>query len=98
MPIYEIGSYRGEPFFTMPYIEGIDFGEYLASAEFTRKKAMEIFSQVCEAVAYCHQRGIIHRDLKPSNILLDKDRVPKLADFGLAKHLEKNSQLTQTAT
>ena len=96
VPIYEIGSYRGEPFFTMPYIEGIDFGEYLVSAEFTRQKAMEIFIQVCEAVAYCHQRGIIHRDLKPSNILLDKDRVPKLADFGLAKHLEKNSQLTQT--
>lgn len=96
VPIYEIGSYRGEPFFTMPFIEGIDFGEFLASAEFTRKKAMEIFIQVCEAVAYCHQRGIIHRDLKPTNILLDKDRVPKLADFGLAKQLEKNSQLTQT--
>jgi serine/threonine protein kinase len=96
VPIYEIGSYRGEPFFTMPFIEGIDFGEYLTSSEFSRKKAMEIFIQVCEAVAYCHDRGIIHRDLKPSNILLDKDRVPKLADFGLAKHLEKNSQLTQT--
>ena len=96
VPIYEIGSYRGEPFFTMPFIEGIDFGEYLASSEFSRKKAMEILIQVCEAVAYCHDRGIIHRDLKPSNILLDKDRVPKLADFGLAKHLEKNSQLTQT--
>ncbi|MEQ1824750.1 MAG: serine/threonine-protein kinase [Pirellula sp.] len=96
VPIYEIGSYRGQPFFTMPFIEGIDFGEYLTSSEFARKKAMEIFIQVCEAVAYCHDRGIIHRDLKPSNILLDKDRVPKLADFGLAKHLEKNSQLTQT--
>ena len=96
VPIYEIGSYRGEPFFTMPLIEGIDFDEYLASSEFSRKKAMEIFIQVCEAVAYCHDHGIIHRDLKPSNILLDKDRVPKLADFGLAKHLEENSQLTQT--
>ncbi len=94
--IYEIGSHHGEHFFTMQLVQGSRFDEYLASDQCDRLEALDIFLKICDAVAHCHDHGIIHRDLKPSNILLDEKRTAKLSDFGLAKHLEKETDLTRT--
>jgi len=94
--VYEIGSHRGEYFFTMQLVSGANFDVFLKSGEHSTDAALEIFHKVCEAVAYCHSRGVVHRDLKPANILLDEDHVPMLTDFGLAKDLESVSNLTQT--
>ena len=53
--------------------------------------------QVAEALAYAHHQGILHRDIKPSNILMAHDGMPVLADFGLAKMLERGGPaLTQS--
>ncbi len=78
---------EGRQFCVMDYIRGLPLDQYVRAKKLSLEEALAIYSKVCEAVSYAHQRGVIHRDLKPSNILVDSDGTPKVLDFGLAKQL-----------
>ena len=96
VPIHEVGQHEGQQYFSMKFVEG---GSLLGSLERFRTDppaTARLFQKVARAVHYAHQRGILHRDLKPANILLDRNKEPIVADFGLAKRLEPTSDLTHS--
>jgi serine/threonine-protein kinase len=77
----------GLPFFVMEYIEGKSITEYCDEHKLSIKERLRLFRSVCAAVQHAHRHLIVHRDLKPSNILVTKEGVVKLLDFGIAKLL-----------
>ncbi|MDQ4120629.1 MAG: protein kinase [Acidobacteriota bacterium] len=92
-------SSDGEPFLAMEYIEGTRIDEFCEEKNLSIAERLKLFLAVCSAVSFAHQNLIVHRDIKPSNILVTKDGVPKLLDFGIAKLLdaEHADEHTQTA-
>jgi|GEM_PF-1840628 len=78
------------PYLVVEYIDGLHIDQYCDQNRLAIKQRVELFVQVCEAVATLHQSLIIHRDIKPSNIMVDQQGTAKLLDFGMAKLLDKN--------
>jgi tetratricopeptide (TPR) repeat protein len=77
----------GLPYFVMEYVDGLPITTYCTSKNLSTRARLELFRLVCEAVQYAHQNLVIHCDLKPGNILVTKEGIPKLLDFGIAKML-----------
>jgi serine/threonine-protein kinase len=96
VPILEVGRYEEQRYFTMKLIGGPSLDRKLAEYSADPKGAARLVQMVAEAVHHAHQRGILHRDLKPGNILLDERGEPHVTDFGLAKRVQGDSELTQS--
>jgi tRNA A-37 threonylcarbamoyl transferase component Bud32 len=95
VPIFEVGEHAGQHFFSMSFVEGGSLAQRVREqGPLPPRESAQLVERIAEAVAYAHEHGIIHRDLKPQNILLDKDGNPKVADFGLAKMVSGDSNLT----
>lgn len=96
VPIYEVGEHEGHHFFSMGYVEGQSLAAKLAAGPLPPREATGLLRQVAEAIQHAHRNGIIHRDLKPANVLLDKQGQPRVTDFGLAKRVQSDDNLTAT--
>ena len=90
-PVHDLGFLDDRrPFFSMKRVEGQDLAECLrarTSPDADQSRYLDIFIQVCQAVAYAHSQRIIHRDLKPSNVMIGKYGEVQVLDWGLAKRL-----------
>ncbi len=90
--IYDVAEIESRLFLVMRLVDGPGLDEVIKSqGGLPWSEAMDIVSAVAEGLDYAHAKGILHRDLKPSNILVDSERGPMLADFGLAKLAGDNS-------
>jgi Tol biopolymer transport system component len=83
--IHDIGSETGVSYIAMELVDGVTLRELLVSGPLATKRLLQIAPQIAEGLARAHEAGIVHRDLKPENVMLKKDGLVKILDFGLAK-------------
>ncbi len=97
LPVYEVGEDGGRPYFTMKLAEGGSLLKVLPRHAGRPREAVALMAKVARGIAHAHGRGVLHRDLKPGNVLLDGDgETPLVSDFGLARWLDRDSDLTQS--
>ena len=92
--IHEVGEHEGQHYFSMDYIEGKSLADVIRRTPLSAERAARYVKIIAEAIHYAHQRGILHRDLKPHNVLIDAEDEPRITDFGLARQIEVDSDLT----
>jgi len=92
--IHEVGFREGQHFFAMDYVAGRSLAQITRDGPLPPRRAAGYMKITTEAIQYAHERGILHRDLTPANVLIDENDQPKVTDFGLAKRLEKDTELT----
>ena len=90
--IHDIQEHEGQIFIVMEFIDGQTLQDKQSSI--TQKQAIDYGIQIADGLAAAHEKGIVHRDIKPENIMIRKDGIVQVMDFGLAK-LAGNSRLTK---
>jgi tRNA A-37 threonylcarbamoyl transferase component Bud32 len=93
--IHDIGQLDDRHYFTMEFAAGGSLAQQQPRFADDPRAAAELVEKVARAVAHAHANGILHRDLKPGNVLLDEHGEPLVSDFGLAKLLHADVELTQ---
>ena len=96
--IYEIGKAEGLPFFSLEYVDGGSLDDEWNAQPMEPGRCVEVVETLARAMARAHAAGLVHRDLKPANVLVRKDGVLKVTDFGLVKRIEEDSGQTQAGT
>ena len=87
------GHGRAQLFFVMRYIDGRSLSHLIGDEKrLSSPMTTEVVSQVGQGLAYAHRRGIVHRDIKPGNILIDRDGIALITDFGISKVTESDNQ------
>jgi serine/threonine protein kinase len=92
--VHDFGQVNGLYYLVMEYIDGVNLRQMLLNRQLAPRQALEVVPAVCDALQFAHDHGIVHRDIKPENILVDRDGRVKIADFGLAKLLNRESTAT----
>lgn len=83
--VYEIDQVEGIDFIAMEWIEGEKLSDVLSRGPLPLERVLDIALYVADGLRRAHEGGVLHRDLKPANIVLSKEGLPKIIDFGLAK-------------
>ncbi len=91
--IYDFGSHDSHYYFSMEFLPEGTLAQQIERG-LSLERALDIIKLIAGALAYAHRRGVIHRDIKPQNILFRQDGTPVLSDFGIAKMVDTDTQLT----
>ncbi len=89
---YDVGREGDTYYIVMELVDGPSLGEMIASdGKLPEPVAIDYAAQICNGLAYAHRQGLLHRDIKPANILITKDDVVKLSDFGIARAMSQQT-------
>ncbi len=94
---YDIGSVGSQQYIAMEYLDGGSLKEKIKEKP-SATEALDIVQSIGSALDFVHQMDIVHRDIKPENILFHKRGMPKITDFGVAKALDRDMNLTMDGT
>ena len=93
--IYDFGEHEGAPFIVMEYVEGTTLAEHIKqNIPLTLGRKLELLEELAAGLEYAHNKGVVHRDVKPANVMVDREGVLRILDFGIARVTD--SGLTQT--
>ncbi len=95
LPVFATGEADGFPWFTMKLATGGNLAERVPTLRGQWRAVAELIGHLADALQYAHEHGVLHRDLKPGNVLFDEHGRAYLADFGLAKIADADSNLTR---
>lgn len=83
--IHDVGNTDNVAYMAMEFLEGVELRDIMdAGAQLEIDKIVEIVSQVADGLEFAHEHGVVHRDIKPSNIMILKNGLAKITDFGIA--------------
>lgn len=97
-PIYDVGEVNGIRYISMAYIDGLPLSKHMVENPLSESQIAWLIWKLAGALQDAHENGVVHRDLKPANIIIDRKGEPIVMDFGLALHMqfETDVRLTQT--
>jgi eukaryotic-like serine/threonine-protein kinase len=97
--LYDAGvTEEGRPYLALEYVEGVPIDTYCQEHKVDARSSLGLFLQVATAVSHAHEKLVVHRDLKPTNILVTKDGDVRLLDFGIAKLLDPDADLSESVS
>jgi hypothetical protein len=97
LPVFQAGEHQGLPFFTMKLATGGTLAQRKRKYAGDWRAIADLMARLADAVQFAHDHGVLHRDLKPGNILFDDQDRPYVSDFGLAKLISEDSDLTHSS-
>src|ERR1700678_3022511 len=97
VPIFDWGESDNTYFIVMEYVDGEPLSSIIRTqAPLDPEQAASIASDIAKALSYAHRHGVVHRDVKPGNVLITSDGQVKVTDFGIARAMNSDEQVTQT--
>ncbi|HEY3323596.1 MAG TPA: protein kinase [Planctomycetota bacterium] len=98
VPIYAVGTHDDKPYLVMDFVEGKTAKQLKEEGKMTPRLALSIIEGCAEGLHHAHLHGVIHRDVKPANIMVDRNEHAQLMDFGLARRVDEDLEVTQSGT
>src|SRR5262245_61569064 len=86
LTVHEFGQTESASFIAMEYVDGVTLRRHLSSRRLKLVDVLDLAIQIVAALNAAHEAGVTHRDLKPENVMIRRDHIVKVLDFGLAKH------------